>query len=222
VDKPNKPDRLPAPPRAAVVEVNADTERHDSLSALDDNDRALMNRVLVTAQKALKDSEARAREASEAIAKETAERTALEGKMVSRFSDYDAQLSELKETVGELRGISGDIRGLRGDLGALNADVRANLAADAGRERSHYELKLQVEKMATESGREAGGVAGAKTARWWGLLSGTSGPIVFAFLIWLITTFVNALSGKPPPPMPTLTPAPAASSAPAPVPSAGP
>jgi len=202
--------------QSATVADPRREERHDSIGALDDNDRALLNRVLVTAQKALTDSETRAKEAREAIAQEARERVALEGKIIGRFSDYDVQIANIKEDVGELKGLRGDIGGLRGDISGLTSAVTANLAEDARRERDHSALVIRVEALANEQGRESGKAAGAKSGRLWGLLTGTSGPIVFAFLIWLITTIVNAASGKPPPPMPSLTPAPQTSDTPAP------
>lgn len=195
-------------------------ERRDSIGALDDNDRALLNRVLTTAKQAIESSKADREQMQKAIESEASARAALEGKVLGRFSDYDVQLSNLKEDVGELKGLRGDISGLRGDISGLTAAVTSNLAEDARRERDHGALVNRVELLANEQGRESGKAAGAKSGRWWGLLTGTSGPVVLAFLIWLITTIINAASGKPPPPMPSLAPAPPASETPAPQPSA--
>ncbi len=214
-----QPPKFPRPGAVPVIKetlpsmpATTDTRRErDSIGALDDNDRALMNRVLRTAQQALKDGEARNAEMQAAIVNEQAERAKLEGKVLSRFSDYDVQITNLKEDVGELKGLRGDISGLRGDISGLTSAVTANLAEDARRERDHSALVVRVEALANDIGRESGKAAGGKAGRWWGLLTGTSGPIVFAFLIWLITTIVNTVSGKPPPPMPSLAPAPPAS-----------
>jgi hypothetical protein len=175
-------------------------DRRDSIGALDDNDRELLNRVLKTAQKALTDSEARAKEAQEAIANEARERSALEGKIISRFSDYDVQFTNIKEDVGELKGLRGDISGLRGDISGLTSAVTANLAEDARRERDHGALVIRVEALANDVGREAGKKSGGK----WGFLGGVSGPIAIAFVIWLITAIVNVFRGKDLPPIPVL------------------
>lgn len=211
------PPKLPRPAALPAVEtlasmkaVDPREERRDSIGALDDNDRALLNRVLTTAKQAIEGSKADREQMQKAIENESRERATLEGKLISRFSDYDVQINNLKEDVGELKGLRGDITGLRGDISGLTAAVTSNLAEDARRERDHGALVMRVESLALDVGRESGKAAGAKSGRWWGLLTGTSGPIVFAFLIWLITTIVNAVSGKPPPPMPTLTPVPTA------------
>lgn len=210
------PPKFPRPGALPAVETLASMkavdprqdERRDSIGALDDNDRALLNRVLTTAKQAIEGSKADREQMQKAIEAEARERNALEGKVLGRFSDYDAKITNLQEDVGELKGLRGDISGLRGDISGLTSAVTANLAEDARRERDHGALVIRVEALANDIGRESGKVAGAKSGRWWGLLTGTSGPIVFAFLIWLITTIFNAMAGKPPPPMPSLTPAP--------------
>jgi hypothetical protein len=216
-----RPGALPAVETLASMKaVDPRQERRDSIGALDDNDRALLNRVLTTAKQAIEGSKADREQMQKAIEAEARERAMLEGKMVSRFSDYDVQITNIKEDVGELKGLRGDISGLRGDISGLTSAVTANLAEDARRERDHGALVIRVEALANDVGRASGKAAGARSGRLWGLLTGTSGPIVFAFLIWLITTVINAMSGKPPPPMPSLTPAPPASEVSAPASSA--
>lgn len=205
--RPNKP-IVPRAPRMPIIEVAGperestmpsapDQERRDSVGSLDDNDRALLNRVLVTAQKAIQSSK-------EAVEAEARERVALEGKMVSRFSDYDIRLDAVAADVTELKGLSGDIRGLRGDISGLNADVRANLNMDAVRDQKTAALELKVQQIASDEGRDAGKSAARKPAAVWGALTGTAGPVVLAFIIWLVTTIVNATQGKPPPAFPSL------------------
>lgn len=174
-----------------------ETERRDSISALDDNDRALLNRVLNTAKSAIESSEKRSKEFQEALAAEARERSLLEGKVLSRFSEYDVQITTMKDDVAELKGLSGDIRGLRGDISGLTNAVTANLAEDARRERDHAALKIQVDAIANDVGREAGKKAGGK----WGFLSGITGPLAIAFVVWLITAIVNIARGKDLPPL---------------------
>src|SRR6478752_846576 len=216
-----RPGALPAVETLASMKaVDPRQERRDSIGALDDNDRALLNRVLTTAKQAIEGSKTDREQMQRAIEAEARERATLEGKMVSRFSDYDAKINSIQEDVGELKGLRGDISGLRGDISSLTSAVTANLTEDARRERDHNALVIRVEALANEQGRESRKAAGAKSGRWWGLLTGTSGPIVFAFLIWLITTIINAASGKPPPPMPSLTAPAPTSETPAPTPSA--
>lgn len=188
----------------------ADPERHDSISALDDNDRALLNRVLNTAKAAIDSSKADRERLEAAIAAEAKERIALEGKVVSRFSDYDRDLATVKEDVAELKGLSGDIRGLRGDISSLNADVRTNLNMDVVRDQKTAALELKVAAIAADEGRDAGKTAGGRSGKLWGALTGTAGPLLFAFLIWLVGTVVAAMQGKPPPAFPSLGPSPTA------------
>jgi len=190
---------------------NPEPERHDSIGSLDDNDRALLNRVLNTAKAAIDSSKADRERLEAAVAAEAKERIALEGKVVSRFSDYDRDIQEVKSDVAELKGLSGDIRGLRGDISSLNADVRQNLNMDAVRDQKTTALELKVLALAADEGQTAGKSAGKSAGRAWGALTGTAGPVIFAFLIWLIATVVAAVQGKPPPAFPSLTP-PAASS----------
>ncbi len=211
----NKPPIVPRAPRMPIIEVAgperestmpsvAEPERRDSVGSLDDNDRALLNRVLVTAKTAIDSSKADRERLEAAVAAEARERTALEGKMVSRFSDYDAKLQIVVDDVGELKGLGGDIRGLRGDISGLNADVRANLNMDAVRDQKTAALELKVQQIASDEGRDAGKSAARKPAAVWGALTGTAGPLVLAFIIWLVSTIVNATQGKPPPAFPSL------------------
>lgn len=209
-------------PRAPIIEVglergstmpsNPIPDRRDSIGALDDNDRALLNRVLVTAQTAITASK-------EAVEAERRERIALEGKIVSRFSDYDTKLEAVAADVTELKGLSGDIRGLRGDISSLNSDVRQNLNMDAIRDQKTATLELKVQQIASDEGRDAGKSAARKPAAIWGAFSGTAGPLVLAFVIWLITTIVYATQGKPPPAFPSFG-VPTSEPAATPVPSA--
>ncbi len=192
-------------PRGSTMPATPEPERRDSIGALDDNDRALLNRVLVTAKQAIDSSKAD----REAMQRDLA---TLEGKVVSRFSDYDQKLETLSGDVAELKGLSGDIRGLRGDISSLNTDVRANLNMDAVRDQKTAALELKVQAIAADEGRDAGKSAGRRGGAAWGALTGTAGPLVFAFLIWLVTAIINAVQGKPPPPLPQLAPAPSASS----------
>lgn len=179
---------------------NPEPERHDSISALDDNDRALLNRVLVTAKSAIEESKADRERLEARLEAEAKERIALEGKVVSRFSDYDRDIQEVKSDVAELKGLSGDIRGLRGDISSLNSNVTANLNMDAVRDQKTAALELKVQAIASEEGRDAGKSAGRKGGAVWGTLAGgTAGPLVFAFLVWLISTIIAAVQGKPPP-----------------------
>lgn len=205
---------LPRPGRVPhVIEVNQagargstmpstgdppELPRHDSISALDDNDRALMMRVLNTAKTAIDESKADRARLEAAIAAEARERIALEGKVVSRFSDYDRDIASIKEDVSDLKGLSGDLRGVRGAVDSLSADVRANLAQDAARDRSHGALVLEVERIAKEKG--------ARSGKAWGALTGTAGPVILAFIIWVISALINGAQGKPPPAFPSLTP----------------
>lgn len=206
--KPNKPRQTLGglgAPRVPIIETrgstmpsNPEPERHDSIGALDDNDRALLNRVLNTARTAIDSAKADRERLEAAVAEEARQRVALEGKVVSRFSDYDRDIASIKEDVSDLKGLSGDLRGVRGAVDSLSADVRANLAQDAARDRSHGALVLEVERIAKEKG--------ARSGKAWGALTGTAGPLVLAFIIWLVSALYNVTQGKPPPAFPSLTP----------------
>jgi hypothetical protein len=214
--RPNKPRQTLGglgAPRVPIIEhgstlpsAGEPPERRDSIGSLDDNDRALLNRVLVTAQTAIKTSQ-------EAVDAERRERIALEGKVVARFGDYDARLQAVADDVAELKGLSGDIRGLRGDISSLNADVRQNLNMDAVRDQKTAALELKVAAIASEEGRDAGKSAGRSRGAIWGALTGTAGPLVLAFLMWLIASVLNAMQGKPPPAFPSLAPSTASTGA---------
>lgn len=182
---------------------NPQPERHDSIGALDDNDRALLNRVLVTAKQAIDSSKADRERLEARLEAEAKERIALEGKVVSRFSDYDSRLQSLADDVAELRGLSGDIRGLRGDISSLNADVRQNLNMDAVRDQKTAALELKVASIAADEGRDAGKSAGRKAGASWGGLLGLA-PFVFGFLVWLVSTLIALAQGRPPPSFPSL------------------
>lgn len=206
---PNKPrPRLPTNPGIAprpTIDVLAEGERtpgpHDAVNALTDSERDLMQSVLLTARNALAASKA----ASE---REERERANLEGRLLARFDDQDARIDEVKKVVsemrillGEVRGSAGDLRGLRGDVATLNAHVMQNLAADAARERTVGELKLQVEMQAARAGHDAGKTSGIK----WGAL--TSGAVtVLTTLAYLIAYLASLSSGAPPPPKPPALP----------------
>jgi hypothetical protein len=196
--------------RGSTLPAAEGPERRDSIGALDDNDRALLQRVLNTAKTAIDDSKRDRERLEAAIAAEAKERTALEGKVVSRFSDYDARLEGLAGDVAEMKGLAGDIRGLRGDISGLNADVRANLNMDAVRDQKTAALELKVAAIAADEGRDAGKAAGGRSGKAWGALTGTAGPLVFAFIMWLVTALINASQGKPPPAFPSLAPVPTA------------
>lgn len=193
---------------------NPEPPRHDSIGALDDNDRALLNRVLVTAKSAIDSSKADRERLEARLEAEAKERIALEGKVISRFSDYDQKLQAsdtkiqgMADDVAELKGLSGDIRGLRGDISSLNSNVTQNLNMDAVRDQKTAALELKVQAIASEEGRDAGKTAGRKGGAVWGTLAGgTAGPLVFAFLVWLISTIIAAVQGKPPPAFPQIAP----------------
>lgn len=207
--KSEEPPKLPRPGRLPREMLRKDIlpnldNRRDSNGSLDDNDRELLNRVLVTAKQAIEGSKADREQMQRAIESEARERASLEGKMVSRFSDYDVSIANLKEDVGELKGLRGDIGGLRGDISGLTAAVTSNLAEDARRERDHGALVIRVDAIANEVGREAGKKSGGR----WGFVSGLSGPLAIGFLVWLISAIVAVARGKDLPPMiPVLAPA---------------
>lgn len=201
----DQPPKFPRPGALPTIKetlpsMTATDPRRDSIGALDENDRALMTRVLRTAQQALSDGEARAAEMQAALVAEQTERAKLEGKMVSRFSDYDLQIGNIREDVSELRGLRGDISGLRGDISGLTSAVTSNLAEDARRERDHAALVIKVEALAHDVGRDAGKKAGGR----WGFLGGISGPIAIAFVIWVISAIAAVARGKDLPPIPVL------------------
>ena len=203
-DRPPKPPLGLTPPRAPKFDERKEPESHrrsaDSFGPLNDDDRELLQRVLVTAQTAIDESRA-AREAA------AADVSTLEGKFTVFKGEASEKFAELEGAVSELRGIGGDIKGLRGDFSTLNASVMQNLNMDAVRDERTRALENKVAAIAIDEGRSAGKSAGAR----WGVVGGLS-PAVVGLLVWIIAALIAAFQGRPAPafpgvptPQPTLT-----------------
>jgi tetrahydromethanopterin S-methyltransferase subunit G len=172
-------------------------ERRDSFPALSDTDRALLNRVLSTAQQALTAS----REAAEAEARARAN---LEGKLLGRVGEVEERvekveeiMGELRSNIAELRGIGGDLKGLRGDFSGLSTVVMQSIRTDAELERRFGELALKLEMQTNNTAQHAGKSSGAK----WGAILGSVVSVAASLvtIIYLIA-YVGALYRNSPPP----------------------
>lgn len=154
----------------------------DSFPVLTGDDRALLQRVLVSAQDAIATAK-----------REATERIKLEGELKAKISDVQDDVMELRNAVTELRGVSGDLRNLNGSINTLNANVMNVLARDSDQERRLGEMKLELERVAHREGSKAGAKWGSISAAAISLLTG-----VVYLTIYVISVAKGAEPPKPP------------------------
>jgi hypothetical protein len=168
--------RFPRPPQLPLPDKRSGSS--DSFPALSDSDRLLLSNVLEVAKDAIERSNL-------AAAKESRERTALEGYVKAKFNDVETDVGS----------IANDVRGMRGDIRELTKTMIANMRDDVSRDRDLSRVKVAIAKESKVSGAKWGALVAS-------IITGIS------TIVYLLVQAYAVSKGAPPPRLPEAPSAP--------------